>query len=233
MKFLIICFLFVSISFGASAQCEKVLFTGKVEDTLRPRNFYNLMVINKTTGRGLFGLPDGHYNVYASAGDTIILSVTGYNRLQTVVKADENCQSKKTWYIEASPQQIEEVIVRPLKSLEQIQNERSELAMRETRTVTGIDMLQSPITALYEAFSKRAKNKRWVAEKKYEDQQKAIVQELLHLYVAFEVIELNEGEFDAFIAFLNVDDYFLKTASEMELITFIQDKFEHFKLLMK
>jgi hypothetical protein len=48
------------------------------------------------------------------------------------------------------------------------------------------------------------------------------------VYVAYEIVKLDEEEFDHFVEFLNIDEDFLKTASEMELITFIKDKFEHF-----
>ena len=92
-------------------------------------------------------------------------------------------------------------------------------------------MLQSPITALYQAFSKKEQNKRWIAEQQYKDDQRRIVQELLRLYVAFDIIELSESEFDEFITFLNLDEQFIKTASEMDLILFIKDKYEHFKQL--
>ena len=46
--------------------------------------------------------------------------------------------------------------------LAQVQQKESsfDLAMRETRQVTGIEVLQSPITALYQAFSQREKSKR-------------------------------------------------------------------------
>jgi hypothetical protein len=63
----------------------------------------------------------------------------------------------------------------------------------------------------------------------YKDNQRKVVQELLRLYVAYEIIDLKESEFDEFLLFLNLDPDFLKTASEMELITYIKDKFEHFK----
>jgi hypothetical protein len=56
---------------------------------------------------------------------------------------------------------------------------------------------------------------------------------LLRLYVAYDVISLTEVEFDEFIDFLNINEDFLKTATEIELITFIQDKFDHFKLMKR
>ena len=227
-------FLFVASLFAInsfSQDCERVLFTGKVIDTLRPQAFYNLMVINRTTGRGVFGQPNGAYSVYVANGDSLTLSCKGYPVINITVVADSNCQHKQLFYIEGKSQDVAEVVVQPIKSLEQIKEERSALAMRETRMVTGIEVLQSPITALYQAFSKKEKSKRTVAKWEYQDNQNRIVQELLRTYVAYEIINLTEEEFEDFVSFLNMDETFLKTASEMELITFIQDKFEHYMAL--
>ena len=152
------------------------------------------MVINKTSGRGVFGSPNGSFSVYASAGDTIALSVRGYPAVTVSVVPDSNCQHRGNYYIENKAQEIAEVVVKPLKSLQQIKEERQALAMRETRMVTGIEVLQSPITALYQAFSKKEKAKRWVAAQEYKDDQEKIVQELLRTYVAYEIIELNDDE---------------------------------------
>lgn len=209
--------------------CENILFTGRVIDSLRPQSFYNLMVVNKSTGKGVFGQPNGTFSVYASQGDTIALSVRGYPYVKVVVDGNLECRHEGRYYIENKIQDVAEVVVHPLKSLEQIKEERSSLALRETRMVTGIEVLQSPITALYQAFSKKEKAKRWVAEQEHLDSQRNVLKELIRTYVAYEVIELSDEEFDEFIAFLNMDETFLKTATEMELITFIQDKFDHYQ----
>lgn len=226
------CFLLLSL-LAQAQQCDKVLFTGKVVDTLRPQNFYNLMIVNRRTGQGVFGQPNGTFSVYVNNGDSLSISVREYPLVKLVVKADSNCQFVKTIFIEPRPQEVREVVVRPLKSLEQIREEREALAMRETRMVTGIEVMQSPITALYQAFSKKEQNKRWIAEQNYKDDQRRVVKELLRTYIAYDIIELDEEEFDNFIAFLNVNEDFLKTATEMELITFIKDKYEHFRDMKK
>ena len=103
--------------------------------------------------------------------------------------------------------------------------------MRDTRMVSGISAFESPITALYQAFSKKEKNKRWIAEQEYKDDQNRIVKELLALYVAYDIIKLDTDEFDSFMSFLNINENFLKTASEMELVLFVKDKYEHFLML--
>lgn len=224
----------VVVSLGATAQsCDKVLLSGKVVDSLRPQNFYNLMVVNKSSGQGVFGQPNGHFSVYANQGDTIALSVRGYPVKMLIVTADSNCQMRGIFGIEGKAQEFDPVVVRPLKTLEEIKEEREALALRETRMVTGIDALQSPITALYQTFSKREKTKRWIAEQEYKDDQVRVLKELLRTYVAYDIIELSDEELEEFVYFLNMDDSFLKTSSELELITFIQDKFIHYSALKK
>ncbi len=215
------------------SQCEQVFVSGRVEDTMNRDMFYNLMVINKTTGRGVFGQPNGFFSVYVRPEDKIALSTKGYPVYEFIAKADGDCQSHIYAIIERIPQEIEQVVVRPLKSLEQIKEERQALSQRETRLVTGINVLESPITALYQAFSKKEQSKRWIAEQQYKDDQRRVVKELLRLYVAFEIIDLPEDIFDDFITFLNIDENFIKTASEMELVLFIKDKYDHFKSLQR
>jgi hypothetical protein len=222
----------VLITLNMHAQkCEKVLFTGKVIDTLRMQAFYNLMLINKRTGQGVFGQPNGSFSVFVKPGDTVIISVKEYIPQLAVIFPDTNCQFKNHYFLTLRAKELKEIKVRPLKSLEEIREEREALAIRETRVVTGLEVLQSPITALYQAFSRKEQHKKWIAEQKYSDDKRKIVKELLRLYVSYDIIHLTEDKFDDFIYFLNVSDDFLKTATEMELITFIKDKFDHFKEL--
>ena len=228
---LICCQLIVFSAF--SQKCDQVLLKGKVKDTIRPQGFYNLMVVNRTTGKGVFGQPNGTFSTYTSPNDSVTISVKNYPLIQLTVLPDSNCQSVHTFYIEGNTQYVAEVIVKPLKTLEQIREERESLALRETRQVTGIEVMQSPITALYQAFSKKEQSKRKVAEMEYADDQREVVKELLRIYVAYDVVSLTEEDFDEFIFFLNVNPDFLRTASEYELIEFIKGKYEHFMLMRR
>lgn len=232
MKYFFIFCLSVSCVFTSFSQ-QKVLLFGKVLDTLQSQNFYNLMIINRTTGQGVFGQPDGNFSVYVNENDSINLSVKGYPIIGFRVVADSNRQMKITAVLESKVQVQKEVVVKPLKTLQQIKEERASLSMRETRMVTGIEVMRSPITALYQRFSEKEQNKRWIAEQQYKDNQSKIVRELLRLYVAYDIVDLSEEEFEDFITFLNINEDFLKTSSDMELITFIKDKFEHYKNLKR
>ncbi len=211
-----------------------ITINGKVIDTTQKVNFYNVMVINKTAGKGNFGKYDGSFTIQVKKSDVVAVSVTGY---QTKYLNFKNKKYKKeynvTLYLDILTVTSKEVVVKPLKTLEELQKERAQLQKREVPKITGVNALQSPITALYMTFSKREKTKRLIAEMEYKDQQKEVVKEILRLYVANDIIDLEDDEFEAFINFLNLNDHFLKTASDYELIIYIKGKYEHFKKLQK
>ena len=75
----------------------------------------------------------------------------------------------------------------------------------------------------------KVKSKQKVAELKFIDDQRKVLQEILRAYVAYEIIELGNEEFDDFISFLNIDANFLRKANDIELVRFIKDKFDHYK----
>ncbi len=229
MKYSILFLFLISIiiTFGQQT-CTKVYVKGSVKDTLQYQPFYNLMIVNKTSGRGVFGQPDGTFQVYANLNDTISISVKSYGVYTFRVVGDSNCQMKLDKVLIGKEKMLQTVVIKPLKSVQQIKEERANLALKETHTVTGVNVLQSPITALYERFSKKAQQREKIAGLIYVDQQRKVLKELLRVYVAYEVIDLKDVEFDEFIVFLNISDDFLKTTSDLELIDFIRGKFEHF-----
>lgn len=231
MKLIVPVLFMLSGAMYAQTPCTKVWLKGKVEDTLVKHSFLNLMVVNTSTGEGVFGQPNGTFGVYVGNNDSIVLSIKGYERYGFRVIGDSSCQFEVYAAVERKARQIEEVVIKPLKSIQEIKEERADLAMRETRTITGLEAFQSPITALYERFSKREQSKAIVAKKQYEDKKEEVVQELLRLYVSYDIIKLNPDDFVEFIHFMAMDENFLKTASDVELVTYIKDKLEHYMLI--
>lgn len=206
-----------------------VTIKGRVIDTNATVGFYNIMVVNRTAGKGILGDYTGYFEIAVKKGDLVAVSVVGYQTVYFSFK-DEPYQPvyEKLIYLQMQTAMGPVVEVTPLKTLEELQEERANIAKREVPVVTVANAFESPITALYVAFSKREKTKRLVAEMEYQDQQDNIVKEVLRIYVHNDIINLSEEEFDEFILFLNINPEFLKTASDYELITYIQAKYEHF-----
>jgi hypothetical protein len=190
------------------------------------------MLINKTTSKGIFGKPDGFFEVTINPKDTLIISIAGYERIFFYNKESKECNYNLEYILKPKSKQLKTIVIQPLKSIQQIKEERQNLTMKENKKmVEGISVIQSPITALYERFSKKAKTEKIINELKYQDNKNKIVKDLLSIYVLYEIIELNELEFDNFITFLNLNDSILINMNDIELSMLIKDKFEHFKTL--
>lgn len=211
--------------------CDKVKLWGSVLDTTVEKGLYNLMIVNKTTGRGVFGKPDGSFSIYVNPKDSIYFTVSGYKTMITQVIPDSACSFEYHGILDLKEIIKNETVVYAIKTLSQIKEERERLAQVETRTVQGLQVVQSPITALYEQFSRREKLKKKLFELKFIDQMDQVVKELLRNYVSYDIIELSDDEYINFIRFLDLNEFFLKSASDYELILFIQEKYKHFREL--
>ncbi|MBK7855536.1 MAG: hypothetical protein IPJ79_12085 [Bacteroidetes bacterium] len=86
---------------------------------------------------------------------------------------------------------------------------------------------------MYQAFSKRERAKRDIAEKRNDDKRRALLKELFRKYVDNNVITLNEEQFDAFIDYCGVSDEFLQNSSQYDFIVYVRKKFESYNRFNK
>lgn len=209
-----------------------ITIKGRVSDTAHAVTFYNTVVLNKSSHKGVFGDYNGNFSITVTKKDTIGISVRGYKTIFVCYK-DSSFHKvyATTFYLSELSYQAEEVVIVPLKTLEELKDERAAIEKREVPQVSVTNAIQSPITALYVAFSHREKTKRLVAEMEYKDKQDDIVREILRIYVHNDILSLSSEDFNEFISFLNLDPQFLKTATDYELVTFIKAKYERFKLI--
>jgi hypothetical protein len=114
------------------------------------------------------------------------------------------------------------------RDLEAIEEDLLGLGFDENQFKKG--NLMSPITLLYEQFSKRERSKLAVARMEYEDRKRDLLKELFHLYVDYDIIELTNEEFDAFIDFMHVSDEFIRQSTQYEFLIFVKEEFQQYKI---
>ncbi len=234
LHIIIICFpLFSQEDTSKVAEPEEGLVTimGKVTDPDLISPFYSIMVVNKRTRNGTFGKFNGSFSVKARQTDTILVSTRGYEVVKLCFKDSlPSSVYKVDITLSMIKYQSAVVEVKPLKTLQELKEARAKLAKEKVRTPDprGIDAFASPITALFNIFSKKEKSKRILLELQYEESKKEILKEMLRVYVHNDIIKLEKHEFDDFIEFLNISEDRLKKASDYELIVYIKDKFQHY-----
>jgi len=239
-KILICLFLLALFNFNALGQknvpysslvCE---IKGQAYDKESKLPLSQLMVINKQTNIGTFADADGYFSINAKLTDTIILSALGF-KIKNICLKDSTFQKKIniTVPLEKLYFTLKEISVFASRSLNEIEIDINKIGIKKSFSVNGIYAIESPITYLYERFSKFAKSKQKVAEWENEDFKRDILKDLFRLYIKHEIIDLSEDEFEAFIKYLNLSDEYIQNATQLELTMAIKGKYENFKYRWK
>ena len=187
---------------------EPVTIHGQVTSSSNDRAYYDLMIVNKRTRSGSFGSPDGRFSVQALRTDTILIGSIGH-RTAMICMRDSTPKPEYNVVVRLLPLQVQLAAVEVLsqRTLQQIQKDIEKLGYRESDyRISQVDALQSPITFLYQEFSRRERSKRLVAQLRNEDRKRELLRELLQQYVEYDIINLNDEAFDDFIDFCAVPD---------------------------
>jgi succinate dehydrogenase flavin-adding protein (antitoxin of CptAB toxin-antitoxin module) len=226
--------LFSKLGF-ATVDGPKSTLNIKIYDPLRENETFNIMVIKRSTNTGFFADPSGVFSVTLNHSDTLMISARGYKTLKISVR---DSVYKESYDLELPLYRLsvnlKEVSVSPLKSFDEISDKIKRLGYTEQYSVYGLGAsIMSPITFLYERFSKFEKRKRDISRLENEMLRREVLQDLFRRYVNSDIISLNEDEFDDFIQFMNLSDEFILTASQYDLTIAIKNRYEAFKNLRK
>ncbi len=229
-KFLLL-FLLGFFSAPLSAQVEYVKFKGKVLDAIDGVGLSTMMAVDKNSGSGTFGHGDGEFVMNLEKGDTLLVGAIGYETISYPIPLDyPGTVISKTFYMEKLVITLPAVDVIPERELDEIKEDINELGYRkEDYKLSGINALSSPITFLYQSFSKRERSKRLVAELQNEDRRRELLKELFEKYVDYDIIQLKDDEFDDFIDYCKVSEYFLKHSSQYDFLVHIKRRFGEYQ----
>jgi len=217
----------------SQAEDRTVTLRGKIYDVDDSTAVLAPMIINKSSGKGLMGAAGLEFRLTVQYTDTLLITSGGYTSARILLR---DSVRKPEYYVRVGlrmkVQKMPAVAVYPVKKLEEMKKEREALGVKYSYQLDRpMEMAGSPITALYERFSKKERSKRYVAEMENKDRQREILKDLFRIYVKADVIDLSEEEFDKFILYLNLPEEFLKTAGDYDLVAAIKLRYEQFREL--
>jgi hypothetical protein len=201
---------------------------GYVYDVDNPYVRINYIAVVKRTNKGLFGNHKGQFKLNVQKRDTIIVSSKDFYPAKIVVR--DSCQTSCKMKIGLRRKEYELVAVEilPIREHTQITKDIKELKEPDEIELVTAEGLSSPITALYQAFSKLERSKHEVAVLEAEDRKREVLKELLAKYVKADIIQLEEEQFDEFLSVANFRIDYLRNLSDYHLIKYVQYKYESF-----
>lgn len=223
--------LFVLLIIAGHVKSQNITVRASVRGNDPTLPVVGLMVVNKTTGLGFVSTEDQLFSIQADKSDTIMVTASGYSVKKLCFK---DSAMRDTFFVNVLLEKpfvsLKPVTIIPPRELEVIQKDIDKLGYKkEDYMVSGIDVLQSPITFLYQSFSRRERNKRVIAQKINDDNRRKLLKELFRKYVDNDIMNLDESQFDDFIDYINVSDEFLKNSSQYDFIMYVKRKYEMYK----
>lgn len=212
------------------AQNDTIRIKVKVTDKDNPYIGVNYSLLNKRTGTGVFCDRYGVVVCDILKNDTLLIQAKDYYSLTVSLKDS----IYKNFYLlniilEKKPIELKPVDVKPDREFTQIEKDIKKLEKEDLSTYKNINVIESPITAIYSAFSRIERDKRKASELIYEEKKKDLLKELLTKYVKGDIFELDEAQFDDYINYCNPPDYFLKNSTQYELIMYFKYCFDSYK----
>jgi hypothetical protein len=219
---------FLTLILTNSSFAQRVFLFGKVFDIEYPTiPLQQLMVVNQQSQMGIFGNNDNSFQIQINKNDTLIISALGYARKKVCLK---DSATLTEFHINIGLSRLSydlsEITVRRQRELRQISEDIKKLGYnKRDHKLTDVAAWESPITALYQAFSKREQSKRALAQMINNDNRRAVLKDLLYLYNLTELIKMHDSEYNDFIDYLNLNDQQMQAMSDYDLALFIRDHY--------
>ena len=223
--------LLLSLSFLSSfSQSTKVKIKLSVFDGYSRRALAGVNVIDPKISETFATDGSGYAEHQIYQRDTLFVFFPGYKTIQISV-ADSVAKSEYALFIFLSPFAIglHDVIVKAPKTLDQIEEERKRLGITPKELDRPkLEPFSSPISALYEVFSARAKEREKLKGQLQEDDRQKVFKELLNYYNEKKLIDLPESHYDDFIKFCNLPLDYLKTHSDYDIMKTVTTSYKKY-----
>lgn len=190
-----------------------------VTDLYTKTKLGGVSIINQQSGITLATDANGSAMVEGTKNEPLFLFYPGYKTTRFVL-TDSSGKANYVLNISIEPLTAtlnQPVIIKAPKTLEQIEEDRKKLGITPRELQRPEIVFTSPISALYEILSSRAKEREKLKEQMADDDKRRIFKELLRFYNENGLTDLPEEYFDDFITYCNLPTDYLKTSTDYEI----------------
>lgn len=249
-----VCF-FIWLTEEISAQfvriADFVVIAGYVfeSESLEPIPHVNIYV--QRTRRGTITNQSGYFILKAALNDTIVFSSMGYKRKYAVVtdsvkeRTDELIILMEKKYYELMSvdiielrryQQLKYEIINMqlpddeyVYAIENFPSRPADIDYHSRAGLSDFGLVFSPITALYDAFSREGRERRKLQELLERDRVRAQLEEKISLRDIAKIANMNVEDAEAFLKWCNFPPEFILSLNDYDLIMIVMQRLEQFK----
>lgn len=239
--------------FAQEEENETITLNGTITNFENKTPLKGANLFNLSSLRGVSSDQEGKFEIIAKANDTIYVSHIGFQSIKLRVTNDLLRGNELVIELHKKTEQLEEVVVKShqligvleidAKNVPKDKNARIhinglpqtyEVGVPKKKTYnSAIDALFHPVDFVYNLFGKKPKQLKKLKKLRSNDELRALMENKFNRELMMEYLEMTPKEFNNLLNECNYSDYFIKKASDLQLIEAILLCYENYKAVKK
>ncbi|WP_397446846.1 carboxypeptidase-like regulatory domain-containing protein [Polaribacter sp. R77954] len=249
---LILCLLFLSLStFSQQDSIRTKTLKGQIIHAVNKQALSAAHILNLNTVQGTITNDKGFFELPTTANDTILVSYLGFSSIKVKVTNDLLKGNELEIALYEKPEQIKEIIIKSTKligvleiDVKQVPKDRFtrihinglpqtyEVGEPQKRNFASpVAALFQPVDFLYNLFGKKPKQLKKLQKLKKEDDLRKMLAGKFDREVMMEYLNMDRQELTELLTDCSYSEYFIKKASDLQMIEAILGCYENYKAL--
>jgi hypothetical protein len=207
------------------SQAQTIHLQGRIIDLYSHQPVINAQVADQIGGLRKVVDNEGKFDITVNRNDSIQFQAVGYASQRFSFKDSLQKNSfSLTILLDKIQITLPGVQVQENRDFKDLQQKaKAEEYNRRDYTLHGVNALTSPITALYDEFSKHGKEERGYAQLEDASSRHAVLKALIEQYISDGILKVKEEDIDLFIDFANVPPQLVYSGNEYDLLNYLKN----------
>lgn len=251
----ILFFLFIGLSFVGFSQTTSVqkILKGQIVNSQDKKALSAAHVLNLNSVTGTITNSRGFFEIPTKANDTILVSYLGFRSIKLRITNDLLKGNELVIALYEKANEIKEVVINSTKLIGVLEIDVKQVpkdkftrihinGLPQTYEVgkpvsqnfsSPVAALFQPVDFLYNLFGKKPKQLRKLQKLKKEDDLRKMLSGKFDREVMMEYLQMDKQELSKLLTDCNYSDYFIKKASDLQMIEAVLDCYENYKAIKK
>ncbi len=236
-----------------SATYSTLFLTGQVVNNLDKKPLIGSNLFNLNSVVGSVTNDEGYFEIETKANDTLYISYLGFESIKLKITNDLLKGNELVIELNERTEQLNEVVVKSNKLIGVLEIDAKnvpkdkysrihivglpqtyEVGSSNSKNYTSpIDALFKPIDFVYNMFGKKPKQLKKLKKLRSDDHLRTMLEGKFNRELMMEYLELDAQELNELLNECNYSDYFIQSASDLQLIEAILLCYENHKAIKK
>lgn len=230
-----------------------VLLKGQVIDNLNKEPLKGAHLFNLNSVIGSVADGDGNFSISTKVNDTLYISYVGYQSIKLRITNDLLKGNELVIELHEKTEQFNEIVVKSHKLIGVLEIDAKNVPVDKYSRIhingvsqtyevgsvsrrgynSSVDAMFQPINLMYDKFGKDPRQLKKIKKLRDDDELRQMLESKFNRELMMEYLDIDAQELNDLLNECNYSDYFIKQASDLQLIEAVLLCYENYKAIKK